>query len=385
MADSLLESYYQHFGEQASYIARAPGRVNLIGEHTDYNDGWVLPAAIDYDVRAAIKVRPDQTVRLYSLDFDQDDSFNLDAPIEMADESKSWSNYVRGVASILKQEGYQLRGMDAVISGNVPRGAGLSSSAAIELATITAFRTLNDLDISPVKAALYCQRAENEFVGMRCGVMDQFISSLGQANQALLIDCRSLEYQLVPLPAGAGIVVVNSGVRRALVDSAYNERRAQCEEGARILGVKALRDVSVEMLNSRIAELSEVVARRCRHIVTENQRVLDSVDALKKGDLVTFGKLMNASHQSMRDWYEISVPQLDALADIQQHVEGCYGARLTGAGFGGCTVALVEQSAVPKLVETVKSEYPQRTGLTPEIHICHATTGANVLRPSQEK
>ena len=385
MADSLLESYYQHFGEQASYIARAPGRVNLIGEHTDYNDGWVLPAAIDYDVRAAIKVRPDQTVRLYSLDFDQDDSFNLDAPIEMADESKSWSNYVRGVASILKQEGYQLRGMDAVISGNVPRGAGLSSSAAIELATITAFRTLNDLDISPVKAALYCQRAENEFVGMRCGVMDQFISSLGQANQALLIDCRSLEYQLVPLPAGAGIVVVNSGVRRALVDSAYNERRAQCEEGARILGVKALRDVSVEMLNSRIAELSEVVARRCRHIVTENQRVLDRVDALKKGDLVTFGKLMNASHQSMRDWYEISVPQLDALADIQQHVEGCYGARLTGAGFGGCTVALVEQSAVPKLVETVKSEYPQRTGLTPEIHICHATTGANVLRPSQEK
>ncbi len=385
MADSLLNAYLEHYGEQASFIARAPGRVNLIGEHTDYNDGWVLPAAIDYDVRAAIKARPDQTVRLYSLDFDQDDSFDLEAPIELADESKSWSNYVRGVASILKQEGYRLRGMDAVISGNVPRGAGLSSSAAIELATITAFRILNGLDISPVKAALYCQRAENEFVGMRCGVMDQFISSLGQANQALLIDCRSLEYQLVPLPAGASIVVVNSGVPRALVDSAYNERRSQCEEGSRILGVKALRDVSVEMLESRISELSEVVGRRCRHIVTENQRVLDSVNALKKGDLAAFGKLMNASHRSMRDWYEISIPQLDALADIQQHVKGCYGARLTGAGFGGCTVALVEQSAVPKLVETVKIEYPQRTGLTPEIHICHATTGANILRPSQEK
>ena len=291
---------------------------------------------------------------------------------------------MRGVAAILQQEGFKLRGMDAIISGNVPRGAGLSSSAALELATLTAFRVLNGFDLSPVKAAIYCQRAENEFVGMRCGVMDQFISSLGQPNQALLIDCRSLEYQLVPMPVEASIVVVNSGVRRGLVDSAYNERREQCETGAKALGVKALRDVSVDTLESKLSILPELIARRCRHVVTENQRVLDSVVALKKGDLVAFGKLMNASHQSMRDWYEISVPELDILVEIQRQVKGCYGARLTGAGFGGCTVALVEQNAVQQVVEMVKAEYPTRTGKTPEIYICHATHGANTIVPSSK-
>jgi galactokinase len=379
--DNIAQDFYSHFNAQPEYITRAPGRVNLIGEHTDYNDGWVLPIAIDYDIRLAIKKRPDRTVRLYSADFNGEDSFDLDN-IGHADSSIGWSNYPRGVADVLQKAGYKLGGMDAVISGNVPRGAGLSSSAAIELATATAFRILSGLDISPVKAALLCQKAENEFVGMHCGIMDQFISSLGKANSALLVDCRTLDYKLVQIPAGVSVLVINSGVSHSLVDSAYNERREQCETGARILGVKALRDVSVEMFTARESELSELTAKRCRHVVTEDQRVLDGVKALNKGDMAAFGRLMNASHQSLRDWYEVSTPELDALADIQQHVKGCYGARLTGAGFGGCTVALVDQGAVQKVVDVVKVEYPARTGKTPEIHVCHATTGASVIRPS---
>jgi galactokinase len=379
--DQLLLEYQSHFGEQAQYLVRSPGRVNLIGEHTDYNDGWVLPVAINYDVRAVVKTRPDRTMRVYSYDFKQEDSFSLDA-LEHAAADKSWSNYVRGVASVLQQEGYHLHGMDMLIAGDVPLGAGLSSSAALELATITAFRAASALEISAVKAATCGQRAENEFVGMRCGIMDQFISSLGQANHALLIDCRSLEYQLVPIPAGVNIVVVNSMVHHSLVDSAYNERRAQCEAGAKALGVRALRDVSVETFKQREAELSALVARRCRHVVTEDQRVLDSVKALEWGDLAAFGQLMNASHESMHYDYEITVPELDILAEIQQQVKGCYGARMTGGGFGGCTVALVEQNAVQPLVDTVKSEYPRRTGKTPEIYICQATAGANILYPA---
>jgi galactokinase len=381
--ETIVQDFFTHFGEQPEYITRAPGRVNLIGEHTDYNDGWVMPIAIDYDIRLAIKKRSDRKVRLFSIDFNRDDLFDLD-DIGHADSSNGWANYPRGVADVLQKAGYQLSGMDAVITGNVPRGAGLSSSAAMELATATAFRILNGLDISPVKVALLCQKAENEFVGMRCGIMDQFISSLGQSSRALLVDCRSLEYQLVQIPAGVTVLVINSGVSHSLVDSAYNERREQCEAGARALGVKALRDISVETFEARQHELPELTARRCRHVVTEDQRVLDGVKALNKGDVATFGKLMNASHQSMRDWFEISTPEIDILVDIQQHIKGCYGARMTGGGFGGCTVALVEQHAVQKVVDAVKAEYPIRTGKTPEIHICNATTGASVIRPSRK-
>jgi len=251
----------------------------------------------------------------------------------------------------------------------------------MELSTITAFRVLNGLEIDPVKAALLGQKAENEFVGMRCGIMDQYISSLGQADRALLVDCRSLEYQLVKIPEGVSVVVVNSGVSHALVDSAYNERREQCEAGAKALGIKALRDISVESFEVRQHELPQLIARRCRHVVTEDQRVLDGVKALNQGDVATFGKLMNGSHQSMRDWYEISTPEMDILVEIQQQMEGCYGARMTGGGFGGCTVALVDEHAVQQLVDAVNVQYPAHTGKTPEIYICHARTGANVIYP----
>jgi galactokinase len=375
--DILTQHFARAFDGKPDLIVRAPGRVNLIGEHTDYNDGFVLPMAIDYDIRIAARARPDRTVRLYSADLDNHDTFSLD-DVRRVGDKPTWADYVRGVADVLQREGFSLRGIDAAISGNVPRAAGLSSSAAMELAAITAFRRLSALDLDPVRAALLGQRAENEFVGMRCGIMDQFISSLGKADHALLIDCRSLGYELVPLPAGARVVVTDSAIRRGLVDSAYNERRAQCEEGARLMGVKALRDVTVEMFEAHQARLPGVTARRCKHIVTEDQRTLDSVEALKRGDLAAFGKLMNTSHASMRDWFEITTPDIDTLVEIQQNMPGCFGARMTGGGFGGCTVALVQDGAVPAVVEAIQAQYPARTGKTPQVYVCRATDGAGL-------
>jgi len=375
--DTLTQHFACAFDGKPDLIVRAPGRVNLIGEHTDYNDGFVLPMAIDYDIRIAARARPDRTVRLYSADLDKHDTFSLD-DVRRVGEKPTWSDYVRGVADVLQHEGFTLRGMDAAISGNVPRAAGLSSSAAMELAAITAFRRLSALELDPVRAALLGQRAENEFVGMRCGIMDQFISSLGKADHALLIDCRSLDYELVPMPAGARVVVTDSAIRRGLVDSAYNERRAQCEEGARLMGVKALRDVSVEMFEAYQARLPAVTARRCRHVVTEDQRTLDSVEALKRGNLAAFGKLMDASHASMRDGFEITTPDIDTLVEIQQNMPGCFGARMTGGGFGGCTVALVQDGAVPAVVEAIQAQYPARTGKTPQVYVCRATDGAGL-------
>ncbi len=374
--ETLTRHFPRVFDGAPDVIVRAPGRVNLIGEHTDYNDGFVLPMAIDFDIRVAARARPDRLVRLYSVDLDRRDTFSLDDVRRITPERVIWADYVRGVADVLQREGYALRGMDAAITGNVPRASGLSSSAAMELAAITAFRLLGQLDLDPVKAALLGQRAENEFVGMRCGIMDQFISSLGKADHALLIDCRSLDYRPVPIPDGVRIIVTDSGVRRGLVDSAYNERRAQCEQGARLLGVRALRDVSVEIFAAHEKRLPPVVARRCKHVVTENDRTLKNVEALERGDLEAFGRAMNESHASLRDWFEVSIKELDALVEIQQSVSGCLGARLTGAGFGGCTVALVREEAVPAVIEAIQARYPARTGKTPQIYVCRAAEGA---------
>ncbi len=376
--DTLAQQFVDCFGGTPDLITRAPGRVNLIGEHTDYNEGFVLPMAINYDVRAAARARVDRIIRLYSVDFHQFDTFSLD-DIHHASRSRGWSNYVRGVADVLQREGHNIHGLDAAISGEVPRGAGLSSSAALELATLIAFKQLDNLDIDPLRAALLCQRAENEFVGVRCGVMDQMIASLGRANNALLIDCRSLKYTAVPLPHKTSIVVVDSGVRRGLVESAYNDRRSQCEEGARQMGVPTLRDVTLDMFASWQNKLPAIVARRCLHVVTENQRVLDSAAALRSGDLAAFGALMNASHASMRDLFEVSTPEIDTLVEIQQDVPGCLGARLTGGGFGGCTVALVYSEAVSALQERIIGEYAARTGKATRIYICYATDGAGIV------
>ena len=372
-----IAAFAQRFGARPHFVARAPGRVNLIGEHTDYNDGFVLPMAIDREILIAARPQPKRTVHLYARSFDEEATFTLDAITPPREAT--WSAYIAGVALYLQREGYLLPGLKAVISGNVPIGAGLSSSAALEVAAATAFEAAGGFAMDPVTKALLCQRVENEFVGVRCGIMDQFIATLGREGHALLIDCRSLEYRPVPIPPGVAILIADSGVRRGLVESAYNERRAQCEEAARRLGVPALRDVSPAELSARSSELPPLVARRARHVVEENQRVLDAVVALERGDLETFGQLMDASHASLRDLYEASSPELDALVAIARAVPGCYGSRLTGAGFGGCTVSLVAQETVDAVRQAIEEEYPRRTGQEPRIYVTHAAAGTGVI------
>lgn len=373
--DELLTRFAETFRRPATVVARAPGRVNLIGGHTDYNDGFVLPMAIERETRIAAAPRGDDRVRLVAVDLDREDVFSL-AGLAPTDE-EPWSNYVRGVAAGLQQAGYRLRGMDALIQGDVPIGAGLSSSAALEMVAIQAFAAAGGFTLPAEEAARIGQGAEHTFVGMMCGLMDQLASALGRPDHALLIDCRDLNYELVPLPAGVTILIADTGVRRRLTGSAYNERRAQCEAAARALGVPALRDATLAMLDG--AALEPVVAIRARHIVDENNRVLEAVDALRAGDLVRVGELIDASHASLRDLYQVSSAQLDTMVNLLRAQPGCYGARLTGAGFGGCAVALMDADAVAAAIPAVAQAYRAHTGLTPALYPTRAAAGAGLL------
>jgi galactokinase len=371
------------FGEEPAAVVRAPGRVNLIGEHTDYNDGYVLPVAIDRSVLVAAAPRDDRQVVICALDFGESVEFSLD-DIEH-DQAQAWSNYQRGVAYFLEEQGIELPGLNAVIVGDVPIGSGLSSSAAVEVSMAYTWQVLAGFQLSRVELALLCQRAENEFVGMNCGIMDQFVSALGRRDHALLIDCRSLDHQPVPLPTGVAIVVADTMKRRGLVDSEYNTRRRECEEGVRILQrylpeVKALRDVSVAQFEAQSSKLKAPnVRRRCRHIVYENERVLNSVAALQAGDLVAFGQLMNESHISLRDDYQVSCAELDVMAEAAWRVDGVYGSRMTGAGFGGCTVSLVAEEAIEDFRLQVAATYQEATGIVPQIYVCRAEDGVSKL------
>ncbi len=369
--------FQERYHGRPAFVVAAPGRVNLIGEHTDYNEGFVLPAAIDRHVVIGARPRADRQVHLYAADFGAGTDFSLDDI--RSDAAHIWSNYERGVAWALQGAGYVLQGMDAVIAGDVPVASGLSSSAAVEVATAYAFQAMGNLNLDGVKRALLCQRAENDFVGMRCGIMDQYISSLGKRGHALLIDCRSLEYRPVPIPADCSIVVCDTRKRRGLVDSEYNTRRRECEAGARALGIEALRDITPAEFEVRQDILGEVTRKRCRHVVTEDQRVLDAVQALDAGDRGRFGQLMNASHVSLRDDYEVSCRELDIMVEAAWKREGVLGARMTGAGFGGCTVNLVIHGAEGEFRRQVAQEYSQVTGLLPEIYICTPEDGVRLL------
>ncbi|MCS7061091.1 MAG: galactokinase, partial [Anaerolineae bacterium] len=373
--DDYIALFRSRYAAKPTFIGRAPGRVNLIGEHTDYNEGFVLPMAIDRDVTIVGAARQDRMVRIYSADFDQSTEFSLDRIT--SDTAAPWSNYIRGVAAMLQGDGLTLCGLDGVMSGNVPIASGLSSSAATEMATVMAFCAASGQSIEGVRAARLSQRAENEFVGVQCGIMDQFISSLGKADHALLIDCRSLEYELVPLPAGVSVLVVDTTAPRTLAGSAYNQRRRECEEGARLFGARSLRDVSAQTFEHKRAALPGVIAKRCAHVIYENQRVLDAVAALRRSDIATFGALMNQSHDSLRDLYEVSSAELDAVVEIARDARGVYGARMTGAGFGGCAIALVESGAMAELADIIAVEYPRRTGRTPNLYPCTASEGAS--------
>jgi galactokinase len=378
-AAALGESFERAFGAPPARLFRAPGRVNLIGEHTDYNDGFVLPAAIERDVLLAAAPASDAKLEVFSVDFDRRCAFDL-GRIERS-AAEPWSNYVAGVAWALQKAGHKVGGVRIALQSAVPPGSGLSSSAAIELATSVALTKLFGIDLERPALARLCQRAENEFVGMPCGIMDQFIAGLGRAGHALLLDCRSLDFEHVPVHT-AEIVVVDSGVRRELVDSAYRERRSQCESAAAKLararrGIRALRDVTPQDLERHGQRLTEMELRRARHVVTENERTLQAAQALKDDDLQTLGELMAASHNSLRDDYEVSCPELDLLVELALATPGVYGSRMTGAGFGGCTVTLAQREAVEAMREELVPRYREETGLEPMLFATAPAAGAS--------
>ena len=385
--EELIDAYKDHFGAAPTHISSGPGRVNLIGEHTDYNEGFVLPVALKRDVRFAFRPRSDRHVRLHSLEYGESYDFDLDN--FAFNDAMLWANYVQGMAWSLEQAGLRLVGMDAVLSGNVPRGSGLSSSAAVEVGAAHAFMAASGelARLSGPEIARAAQRAENEYVGVNCGIMDQFISVLGRENHALLIDCRTLTYELIPMPAEAALVIGNTRASRSLASSAYNERRQECETGVALLepmlpGIRALRDVTSAQLEEHKGLLPQTIYRRCRHVVTENERVLQTVEAFRRDDLVTVGQLMNASHESLRDDYAVSSAALDAMVEAMRSVPGCYGARLTGAGFGGCAVALVEPGAEQLMADTIFEQYPKATNIWPEVYTTRAADGARVTQIS---
>ena len=386
---NVAERFRQRFNADPAFIARAPGRVNLLGEHVDYNDGFVLPTAINRAVWVACSPSDSDQTTLVAADLNEEVSF---APENLTTKTQAdgsvlpeWAKYPAGVMWALTQAGHATPAMKAVFASNIPRGAGLSSSAALELGFAVSWQKLGNWNIPPMELALLAQRAENEYVGVKCGIMDQFASACGEQGRLLFLDCRSLEWQTAPLPETVVIVIADTTVRRSLASSgAYNERRAACEEAVRLLkeklpNIRSLRDVSLEDFNRFSPELPAGTAKRAAHVVNEIARAQGALKLLESGDVVQFGKLMNECHASLRDLYEVSCPELDVMVAVGQSLPGCYGARLTGAGFGGCTVNLVAREQAPAFADALATVYEQQTGLHPEVYICRASEGAKVL------
>lgn len=374
---SAHQIFADQFGYQASHTIQAPGRVNLIGEHTDYNDGFVLPCAIDYQTVIACAKRDDRQIRVIAADYDnQQDIFSLDQPI-LSHPDQMWANYVRGVVKHLQKRDASFGGMDMVISGDVPQGAGLSSSASLEVAVGTVFQQIYHLSLDGAGIALNGQEAENQFVGCNCGIMDQLISALGKKDHAMLLDCRTLGTRPVPMPEDIAVVIINSNFRRSLVGSEYNTRRQQCETGARFFSQTSLRDVELNQFKAVEQQLDPVVAKRVRHVLTENARTLEAADALAKGDLSRMAVLMAESHASMRDDFEITVPPIDMLVEIVKATLGERGGvRMTGGGFGGCVVALMPQALVDTVRTAVAEQYEAKSGIKETFYVCKASAGA---------
>jgi len=378
---ALRATFTAEFGGEPR-LYRAPGRVNLIGEHTDYNDGFVLPAALELSTWVAARKRPDRRLRIKSLLGGEVLIFDLDEPSPKP--RKDWSDYVRGVAVTLAGEGHPLVGVDLLIDSDVPIGSGLSSSAALEVSVGYALLDVAGIAVDRVALARACQRAENEFVGMHCGIMDQFVSCLGAAGHALLLDCRSLDYRLVPIDPAARLIVCDTTVHHKLAAGQYNLRRESCERGVALLkpfmpGIRALRDVAAPQLAEHASALDEVTFRRCRHVIAEDDRVLRGVAALAVGDLAAFGRLMNQSHRSLRDDYEVSCRELDVLAKLAWGIEGVFGARMMGGGFGGCTLNLVRADAVARFTQSIADGYEKATKLKPLIFVCSPGDGVSAI------
>lgn len=375
--DQLRTKFREMYGEEAA-VFRAPGRVNLIGEHTDYNEGFVMPAAIEFATWIAASARNDNRIVARSLQYDT----ALEGMIgEQRSKNGDWTDYCWGVVESLRRAGMTLVGANLLVDGQVPIGAGLSSSAAIEVASALALLAVSERTLSLTRVAQLCQAAENEYVGARCGIMDQFIACTGKSGQCVMLDCRSLEYRYAPIPAGVALVICNTMVKHSVATGEYNKRRAECEQGVELLaskipGICALRDVSMEQLERFGSELPEVVRRRCRHIVSENARVIQAFEALKAHDLERVGRLMHESHVSMRDDYEISCAEVDTMVEIAQSQAGVIGARMTGGGFGGCTINLVRSDAADQFRAAIAKEYESRVNIRPDIYITVASDGA---------
>lgn len=381
--DRLRRAFRKRYGTEPR-LFRAPGRVNLIGEHTDYNDGFVLPMAIDRQTVVAASARNDRLVRAFSLDLNSAMQFDLDDPGPK--QRGSWLDYMEGVARALESRGVRLRGADLALASDVPIGAGLSSSAALEVSVGLALASISSAAAEGVTLALAGQQAEHHYVGIKCGIMDQFTAALGRSNHALLIDCRSLETNYIPLDTSrVSVVICDTHVKHELASSEYNARRAECERGVEILrqvlpGVRALRDVSVADLQACEERLPEPIRRRCRHIVTENARTLAAANALSAGDLEGMGRLMFLAHDSLRDDYEVSCAELDLLVEIARSTKGVIGARMTGGGFGGCTVNLVLRTALEYFQDVVSREYRKVINIDPTMYVSEAGDGAKELR-----
>ena len=374
-----LTEKFKKLYSQDPILVQAPGRVNLIGEHTDYNEGFVFPAAIQFQTQIAIAKRSDRQLIVTSQNYAERVEFDLDRLPRSP--RGHWSDYVAGVAGLLAGKLGGLPGANLLLHGDVPQGAGLSSSASLEVAVCKAFLELTGKSLEGVAIALLSQQAENEFVGARCGIMDQFISVHGKRNHALRLDCRTLEYRLLPIPPNVRLVICNTMVRHSLAAGEYNERRAECEAGAkffaeRVPGVKTLRDVTLEDFEKYARQMPEVIQKRCHHILTENLRVLQAAEALQAGDLTLFGRLMGSSHVSLRDDFEVSCEELDLMVELAGKNTGVIGARMTGGGFGGCTINLVEENQVEAFKENVASGYEKATGRAPEVYISSAADGA---------
>ncbi|MFT6991265.1 MAG: galactokinase [Paraglaciecola sp.] len=377
MLDNLDSVFTQTFGQAPTRHFQAPGRVNLIGEHTDYNDGFVLPCAIDYQTLVAVTPRDDMTVRVVAVDYsNQQDEFSLDSDIQ-AHSTQLWSNYVRGVIKHLQLRGHVFKGANLAIAGNVPQGAGLSSSASLEVVIGETFRGLYNLSMTKAEVALNGQEAENQFVGCQCGIMDQMVSACGSKFNALLLDCRSLETELISMPESLAVMIINSNVKRGLVDSEYNTRRLQCEEAAATLGLKALRDISLAELQNSKEQLPEVVYRRAHHVVSDSERTVLAAQALRTNDVPRLSTLMAESHISMRDDFEITVPPIDfAVQLFNEYLGDKGGVRMTGGGFGGCMVALMPHDMVEGAKLLMAQHYQVETGYKETIYICSASDGA---------
>jgi galactokinase len=376
-AGKLADIFQQKYGGRPAVFS-APGRVNLIGEHTDYNDGFVLPSAIGFYAHVAVGPRADRKLVFRSTEFAQ--AFEADIS-ESPKKLGGWCDYVLGVALQLDKAGVRVPGANILVHGEVPIGAGLSSSAALEVASAMAFLNLAKAEMPLKEVARLCQRAENEFVGAHVGIMDQFVSCHGRKDNAVMLDCRSLDYELVPIPESVKFVICNTMVKHELSAGEYNVRREQCEAGVKILakscpGVRALRDVSVEQLEAQRSSMTELIYRRCMHVVQEDDRVVETVRRLRNGDLKTVGRLMAESHASLRDLYEVSCPELDAMVEAAQGLPGFIGGRMTGGGFGGCTVNLVEGTRAAQFAEEVTERYRAKTGIVPSVYVCSAADGA---------